>query len=41
MSGGGLALPPGGGVKDQTVAFAAELIDRSGKAGYTGLVRQE
>ena len=33
MSGGGLALPPaGGGVSDQTVAFAAELIDRSGKA---------
>jgi hypothetical protein len=28
---GGLALPPsGGGVSDQTVAFAAELIDRSG-----------
>ena len=33
MSGGGLALPPaGGGVSDQTVAFAAGLIDRSGKA---------
>ena len=35
MSGSadGLALPPaGGGVSDQTVAFAAELIDRSGKA---------
>ncbi len=33
MSGAGLALPPaGGGVSDQTVAFAAELIDRSGKA---------
>jgi hypothetical protein len=32
MSGDGLALPPGGGVHDQTVAFAAELIDRSGKA---------
>jgi len=32
MSGDGLTLPAGGGVKDQTVAFAAELIDRSGKA---------
>ena len=32
MSGTGLALPPAGGVSDQTVAFAAELIDRSGKA---------
>ena len=33
MSGAGLTLPPaGGGVSDQTVAFAAELIDRSGKA---------
>jgi hypothetical protein len=33
VSGAGLALPPaGGGVSDQTVAFAAELIDRSGKA---------
>jgi hypothetical protein len=32
MSGSGLALPPGGGVSDGTVAFAAELIDRSGKA---------
>ena len=33
MSRDGLALPPaGGGVSDQTVAFAAELIDRSGKA---------
>ena len=32
MSGSGLALPPTGGVSDQTVAFAAELIDRSGKA---------
>ena len=33
MSGSGLALPPAGGrVSDQTVAFAAELIDRSGKA---------
>jgi hypothetical protein len=28
----GLALPPAGGVSDQTVAFAAGLIDRSGKA---------
>jgi len=33
VSGAGLALPaPGGGVSDQTVALAAELIDRSGKA---------
>ena len=32
MSRDGLALPPAGGVSDQTVAFAAELIDRSGKA---------
>jgi hypothetical protein len=33
VSGGGLMLPPsGGGVSDQTVAFAAELIDRSGTA---------
>ena len=32
MSGSGLALPPAGGVSDSTVAFAAELIDRSGKA---------
>jgi hypothetical protein len=33
MSGDGLALPAaGGGVSDQTVTFAAELIDRSGKA---------
>ena len=32
MSGTGLALPPAGGVSDQTVAFAAELIDRSGTA---------
>ena len=32
MSGGGLTLPPAGGVSDQTVAFAAGLIDRSGKA---------
>ena len=33
MSGDGLPLPPaGGGVSDQTAAFAAGLIDRSGKA---------
>ena len=32
MSGAGLNLPPAGGVSDQTVAFATELIDRSGKA---------
>ncbi len=33
MSGDGLALPSaGGGVTDETVAFAAGLIDRSGKA---------
>ena len=33
MSGDGLPLPPaGGGVSDETAAFAAELIDRSGKA---------
>jgi len=33
VSGAGLTLPaPGGGVSDQTVALAAELIDRSGKA---------
>ena len=33
MSGDGLTLPPaGGGVSDQTVAFAAGLIDRSGQA---------
>jgi hypothetical protein len=32
MSGSGLALPPIGGVSDGTVAFAAELIDRSGNA---------
>ena len=32
MSGGGLTLPPAGGISDETVAFAAELIDRSGKA---------
>ncbi len=33
MSGGGLMLPPaGGGISDQTVAFAAGLTDRSGKA---------
>ena len=33
MSGGGLGLPPAAGaVSEETVAFAAELIDRSGKA---------
>ena len=33
MSGGGLALrSAGGGISEQTVAFAARLIDRSGKA---------
>jgi hypothetical protein len=32
VSGAGLALPPAGGVSDQTVAFAAGLIDCSGKA---------
>ena len=33
MSGAGLTLPPaGGGISDQTVAFAAALVDRSGKA---------
>ncbi len=33
MSGGGLTLPAaGGGISDQTVAFAAGLTDRSGKA---------
>jgi hypothetical protein len=33
MNAAGLTLPPaGGGISDQTVAFAAELIDRSGKA---------
>jgi hypothetical protein len=32
-SGAGLTLPPAGGsVSDETAAFAAELIDRSGKA---------
>ena len=30
---GGLGLPPaGGGISEEVVAFAAELIDRSGKA---------
>ena len=29
---GGLGLPAAVGVSDETVAFAAELIDRSGKA---------
>ena len=33
MSGAGLTLPAArGGISDQTAAFAAELIDRSGKA---------
>ena len=33
MSGAGLIPPPAAGViSDQTVAFAAELVDRSGKA---------
>ena len=33
MSGGGLSLPPAGGsISGEIVAFAAELIDRSGKA---------
>jgi hypothetical protein len=32
MSGDGLTLPAAGGVSDQAVAFAAALIDRSGKA---------
>ena len=32
MSGAGLALPPAGGVSDQTVAFAAELTDPSRQA---------
>ena len=33
MSGSGLTLPAArGGVSDQAAAFAAELIDRSGKA---------
>ena len=33
MSGAGLTLPPAcGGITEQAVAFAAELIDRSGKA---------
>ena len=32
MSGDGLTLPPADGVSDQTVTFATELIDRSGKA---------
>jgi len=32
VSGDGLTLPSAGGVSDQMVAFAAELIDRSGKA---------
>ena len=33
MSGAGLTLPPAGGsISDQRLAFAAELVDRSGKA---------
>jgi hypothetical protein len=32
MSGAGLTLPPAGGVSDETATFAAELIDRCGKA---------
>jgi hypothetical protein len=32
VSGTGLPLPAAGGVSDETVTFAAELIDRSGKA---------
>jgi hypothetical protein len=32
VSGAGLTLPPTGGVSDATAAFAAELIDRTGKA---------
>ena len=32
MTGSGLSLPAAGGASDETVAFAAELIDRSGKA---------
>jgi len=33
VSGAGLALPPaGGGISDQTAAFAAELTGRSGQA---------
>ena len=32
MSGGGLALPAAGAVSGETVAFAAGLIDRSGRA---------
>ena len=32
MSSAGLTLPAAGGVSDQAVAFAAELVDRSGKA---------
>jgi hypothetical protein len=37
VSGDGLTLPPAGGrVSDQTVAFAAGLIDRSGEAPVIG-----
>jgi hypothetical protein len=32
VTGTGLSLPAAGGASDETVAFAAELIDRSGKA---------
>jgi hypothetical protein len=32
----GLGLPPAAGASDETVAFAAELIGRSGKAPVTG-----
>jgi hypothetical protein len=32
VSGTGLSLPAAGGVSEETMAFAAELIDRSGKA---------
>jgi hypothetical protein len=35
VSGSGLPLPAARGGGDQTVAFAAELIERSGKAPVT------
>jgi hypothetical protein len=35
VSGSGLPLPAARGGSDQTVAFAAELIERSGKAPVT------
>jgi hypothetical protein len=39
MDGGGLEIPgPGSAPHEQTVAFAAELIDRSGTAPVTGAV---